>query len=116
MLVAGAAEALPVALFNELARRELPSLLRARAQTRELLRIHAERARHFDLPRCQPADLLRIRPRLLVVCSTLLRHAPTSCSQQRSSTQFQSRVAVKEYVNSQPSIPKSRRGEHMQNR
>jgi hypothetical protein len=61
-----AAESLPVALFDELGDRELPALLRARPQAGELPRIHAERARHLDLPSREPAGLLRVRPRLLV--------------------------------------------------
>jgi len=71
------AEPLPVAFFDELAHGELPALLRARTQTGKLPRIHAERARHLDLPRGKPADLLRVLPRLLVVRQTLIRHAPT---------------------------------------
>jgi hypothetical protein len=75
MIVGIAAELLPVAIFDELAHRELPALLRAGAQTRKLFRIHAEAARHFDLPSVEPADLLRVAPRFLVVRSTLRRHA-----------------------------------------
>src|SRR5438552_18719806 len=66
-----AAEPLPVARFDELAHGELPALLRAGTQAREFLRIHAEGARHPDLPTIELADLLRVSPRLLVVRSTL---------------------------------------------
>jgi hypothetical protein len=47
VFVAGvAAEPVADAVFDELANRQLPALLAARAQTGELPRIHAERARH----------------------------------------------------------------------
>jgi hypothetical protein len=70
-----AAEPLPVARFDELAHGELPALLRAGTQAGEFLRIHAEGARHPDLPSIELADLLRVSPRLLVVRSTLRCHA-----------------------------------------
>src|SRR5205809_5402933 len=102
-------EPLAVALFDELADRELRALPRARPQTGELPRIHAERARHLDLPRSEPADLLRVRPCLLVVRWTVLCHATTSRYRCRSSTRFRPQASVKEYVNSQAAkIPNCR--------
>jgi hypothetical protein len=79
------AEPLPVAFFNELTHWELPALVRSGPQTREFLGIHAEGARHFDLPSIQPADLLRVPPCVLVVSSMLLRHATTSRQWHRNS-------------------------------
>jgi hypothetical protein len=70
------AEPLAVTLLDEFSNRQLPPLLRARAQLRQLPRVHAERARHLDLPRRELAELLRARPRRVVVCPMPLRHAP----------------------------------------
>ena len=63
-------------------------------------RIHAETARHLHLSRIEPADLLGVPPRLLVVCSMLRRHATTSRCwyPQSNDVRFRSRASVKEYV------------------
>lgn len=68
------AEPFGVQIFNELADGQLPALLRSRTQSRELLRIHAERACHFDLSTIESADLLGVRPLLIGVLSGRIRH------------------------------------------
>jgi hypothetical protein len=70
-------ESFAVAGFDELAHRELPALVRAGTQARELLWIHAESARHLDLPSIEFADPLCISPNFLIIPSTLRRHAYT---------------------------------------
>jgi hypothetical protein len=64
--------------FDESADRQFPALLRTRAQSREVFRIHPKGARHPDLAAIQSADFLRIPPRFLAVLSMLLRHVTTS--------------------------------------
>src|SRR3984957_3354924 len=71
-------ESFAVAGFDELAHRELPALVRAGTQARQLLWIHAESARHLDLPSIEFADPLCISPNFLIIPSTLRRHAYTS--------------------------------------
>jgi hypothetical protein len=68
------AEPLSVALFNKRTHWKFPPLLRAGTQPRKLSRIHAEGARHLELPGIKPADRLRILPSLFVVLPLLLRH------------------------------------------
>jgi hypothetical protein len=69
-----AAEPFRVECFDELADWQLPALPRARAQTGELFRIHAECARHLDLLSIELADPLRVPPFLVLVCLTLRSH------------------------------------------
>jgi hypothetical protein len=64
---APAAKPPTVPIFDERAHWKLPALLRAGAQTGQLSGVHTERARHLQLARVEPADLLRVPPLVFVV-------------------------------------------------
>jgi hypothetical protein len=65
---------LSIALFDERTYWKLPPLLGAGTQPRKLSRIHAEGARHLDLPGIELTHRLRVPPNLFVVLPLLLRH------------------------------------------
>jgi hypothetical protein len=94
------AEPLCIQVFDEFADRQLPALVRTRAQTRQLLRIHAPAARHVELPNVDPADHLRVPPRFLIVRPALLRHETITSLLGSSSNGawVRSSTPVKEYV------------------
>lgn len=103
VVVGRPAEPLAVARVDERTDRELPGLLRARAQAGELPRIHAEGARHLDLPGIETADRLRVPPRRLAVLSRLPRHRPRLA---RRSQAFKARLG--------PDLPRESRHEPCQ--
>src|ERR1700722_11185776 len=78
VLVGITTKSFAVAGFDELAHRELPALVRAGTQARQLLWVYAEGPGHLGLPGIRFADPLCISPNFLIILSTLRRHVYTS--------------------------------------